>query len=80
MVEIVVSTIAPLLCGLPAEIQAAVLADLFAIWLAGHQGKKPEIDEFRERAIQDWCGTVRDLVPVNEQIIAGRMAQTETKQ
>jgi hypothetical protein len=80
MVKMVVSTIAPMLHRLPPGIQLAVLADLFAIWLAGHQGRKPEIDEFRERMIQDWCKTVRELIPVNERMIAERMAESETKQ
>jgi hypothetical protein len=80
MVEKVVSTIAPMLHGLPPGIQLAVLADLFAIWLAGHQGAKPEIDEFRERMIQNWCNTVRELIPINERMIAEGMAESETKQ
>jgi hypothetical protein len=80
MVEMIVSSIGPLLHGLPPEIQGAVLADLFAIWLAGHQGEKPGIDKFRERMILDWCKTVRDLIPVNEKMIAERMAEGATKQ
>jgi hypothetical protein len=80
MVEMVVSSIGPLLHGLPPDIQGAALADLFAIWLAGHQGEKPGIDEYREALIQDWCKTVRDLIPVNEQMIAERMAEGATKQ
>jgi hypothetical protein len=35
-IEIVVERIKPLLSGRPPETQGAILADLLAIWLAGH--------------------------------------------
>jgi hypothetical protein len=80
LIKAVVSTIAPILRGLPPGIQSAALADLMAMWLAGHQGEKLEIDEFREGILQEWCKTVRDLVPLNEQAMFERMAEEATKQ
>jgi hypothetical protein len=70
--------IAPMLHGLGPHVQSAVLADLFSMWLAGHQG--PDAVAYREVAIANWLQTVRELVPVNEQAMLARMAEGTTKQ
>lgn len=50
----------PHLQGIGAHIQGAALADLVAMWVAGHH---PAI---REEHLQIWLGAMRALVPVNE--------------
>jgi hypothetical protein len=73
-----INEIAPMLHGHGPAVQSAVLADLFAMWLAGHQG--PGAAEYRELAIADWLRTMRELIPVNEEMILQRLAERETKQ
>jgi hypothetical protein len=68
-VERVSKQIQPLLSGIGPHVQGAVLADLFALWLAGHMG--PGAEEYHEVLIGQWLSTVRRLVPVcRDQILA----------
>jgi hypothetical protein len=48
------------------EVQGAALADLLAMWLAGH--RQPEL---REAMLANHLFMVRALVPVNEEILFG---------
>jgi hypothetical protein len=73
-VDGLVDKIGLLLHGQGEEVQAAALADLFAMWLAGHVG--PDADETnqrREELLTGWIALVRALVPVNEAIILERL-------
>jgi hypothetical protein len=65
-VEIVerAAQIRPLLAGLGPDIQGGILADLVAMWLAGHQPA-----DYREAELSLWLETVRALIPVNERMI-----------
>lgn len=72
LVERKVREICPLLSGLGPEVIGAVLADLFAMLLAGHVGSDAE--KCREEIIVAWMATVRDLIPVNEKMILERMS------
>jgi hypothetical protein len=70
--------IGPLLAGKAPEIQGATLAQLFAMWLAGHQDPNPENDDselnkFREEAIGLWLKTVRKLLPMEHKIVKDKM-------
>jgi hypothetical protein len=65
-VESVREKIRPILAGLAAEVQGAVLADLLAIWLAGHN------PELREDMLVMHLGMVRKLLTVNARDIAQR--------
>lgn len=67
--------IKPILAGHPPEIQAAVLADLMAMWLAGHQGPPDEIEEFRNKILDAHITLIRRLVPINEKMILERIKQ-----
>lgn len=69
-VEPIVEKICPLLAGHPPEIQSAVLADLLAMFLAGHQGA--DAPALREEILRLHIATVRDLIPVNERMIRER--------
>lgn len=69
-VDLVVNTIEkirPLLAGKPAEVQGAALADLLAMWLAGHiMPDDPEgTRELRETILAGHIDAVRELIPVN---------------
>lgn len=57
----------PLLAGKPPEIQGAVLADLTAIWLAGHfHVHDPSATaELRELLLKHHIAAVRELIPAN---------------
>jgi hypothetical protein len=56
--------LAPILEGQPAELQGAVIADMTALWLAGHrvQGDRAEGDRVREKLLQLHATHVRELV------------------
>jgi hypothetical protein len=58
----------PLFAGKPSEVQGAALADLLAMWLAGHldqSGDPEETDRIRETALELHLAAVRALIPVN---------------
>ena len=67
----------PLLAGKGAEVQSAALADLTSMWLAGMfltnrqtgELNRRATDQMREDALKTFIKTVRELVPVNEEII-----------
>jgi hypothetical protein len=65
------AAIHPLLAGLGPELQNAVLADLTATWLAGFQGANVEI--LRAELLKAHISMIRELVPVNEQILLQRL-------
>jgi hypothetical protein len=65
-----VEEIRPLLAGLGSEMQGGILADLVAMWLAGHMADRPD---FREEILRHWLDAVRALIPVNERIILERL-------
>ena len=62
-VEAVVEAIRPLLAGRTPEVQGAVLADLLAIFLAGHH------PELREKLLAMHIDGVRNLIAPNEKAI-----------
>lgn len=71
-----VQMIRPLLAGEGAPVQSAALADLVAIWLAGHQleegGKYvggAELDALREAVLTEFINVVRALIPPNDAMI-----------
>lgn len=62
-----IAKIRRLLEGKPPDVQGAILADLLAMWLAGHVS--PDDDEategFHELILQVHLEAVRALIPVN---------------
>ena len=63
-----IDKIKPLLAKRDPAVTSAVLADLFSMFLAGHQDLRGEgafIDDIREKIIERWIRLVRDLVPIN---------------
>lgn len=62
-----------LLDGHPSDIQAAVLADLLAIWLVGHivPGNPAETQATREHLLKLHLEAVRTLIPFNAARIYG---------
>lgn len=71
LVQETVEKIRPLLRGLGAHIQGAVLADLTSMWLAGFQGGGDGIKQLREDMLKMHVDMIRNLVPINEMIILG---------
>jgi hypothetical protein len=62
-----IDTIRPLLAGKPAPVQGAALADLLAIWLAGHwAGNRAETARLRADLLKAHVATVRKLIHENE--------------
>jgi hypothetical protein len=58
--------IKPLLAGHPARVQSAVLAQLLAMWLAGHVALRQgttENEKLRDDLLRDHIDLVRRLVP-----------------
>ena len=66
-----VEAIRPLLAGKSAPVQGAVLADLLAIWLAGHSTDRGSTEDaaLREELLAHHIKAVRTLISVNEEII-----------
>lgn len=62
-VDALVERIRPILAGNHPAVQGAVLADLLAIWLAGHPA------ELRHELLTMHDATVRKLIPVNVEAI-----------
>jgi hypothetical protein len=58
-----VKRIRPILAGEGADVQGAVLADLLAMWLAGHVGPPDEIMALRSRVLITHIEGVCSLVP-----------------
>jgi hypothetical protein len=69
-----VETIRPLLAGKGAPIQGAVLADLLAIWLAGHiMTDDAATAELREELLANHIAMVRRLIGPNEAEMMSRL-------
>lgn len=69
----IVERVRPSLAGRSPEVQGAVLADLLAMWLAGHIVKDDPAgtDALREELLEMHLRTVRKLIPVNAATIHG---------
>jgi hypothetical protein len=67
----IVEQIKPALAGLPPEVQGAILADLLAIWLAGHhvEGDADATRKMRAELLAEHCTAVRQLTTVNAKIL-----------
>jgi hypothetical protein len=64
-VEPIVESIKPLLAGRAPEIQIAVIADLLAIWLHGHQSLDKKLSrQLREELLHRHVEYVRKLVEI----------------
>lgn len=70
-VQRLVEQIKPILAHQPPEIQGAALADLLAIWLAGHvySGLPSTTATMREAFLLAHIERVRELVPINAKIL-----------
>jgi len=66
-----VALIRPLLAGKSPPVQGAVLADLLAIWLAGHHvpGNPAATQSQRAELLAQQLKAVAQLVPVNAHLI-----------
>lgn len=67
----IADTIKPLLSGHRPELQGGVLAELLALWLAGHRSinNPPSTDAFRERLLAEHIQAVRELTALNSRMI-----------
>jgi hypothetical protein len=69
-VDRIVESIKPLLAGHAPEIQSAVIAELLAIWLHGHQSLDPKklslrnLKQFRAEMLHRHVEFVRELVEI----------------
>jgi hypothetical protein len=52
------------------SVQSAALADLTAMWIAGHVAKDAHaIDELRERVLREHVALIRRLIPINAKLM-----------
>ncbi len=67
-IDSIVDAIRPILAGHPPDLQGAALADLLAIWLAGHiiPGQPAKTKALRKRLLTMHVAIVRELIPVSE--------------
>ena len=63
-VDALLDRIAPLLAGQSIEMQGAVIADLAALWIAGHRvaGNRYDGDLLREELLRMHAEHIRELV------------------
>jgi hypothetical protein len=62
-----VEAIRPILAGHPAPVQGAALADLLAIWVAGHHASTTaETERVRAELLENHIAAVARLIPENE--------------
>lgn len=68
--------------GKPPDVTGAVLAELVALWIAGHVAdEKAWTEELRERLLTVHVDIVRDLIPVMfEQAIKRKLAERKPAQ
>jgi len=69
-----VRQIGPLLAGRGPQVQGAALADLVAMYFAGHN---PSI---RDEVMELWLATMRSLIPLNEVINEQAQVNKERRQ
>lgn len=70
VIDRIVESIRPMLAGHPPQVQSAVIADLLAIFLAGHFAPTPvKTAAAREMMLGIILDLVRQLIPVNEATI-----------
>jgi hypothetical protein len=67
-VESLVMSVKPILAGHDPAVQGGALADLTALWLAGHQAGE-DSDAVREDLLDMFIDYVRQLIPVNLMLI-----------
>ena len=61
--DAIVDRIKPILAGESPGVQGAVVADLAAIWIAGHRDEsRAEGDAMREELLEMHCRHVRELL------------------
>ena len=70
-IQHMVEAIKPMLAGHPPDVQGAALADLLAIWLAGHyvEDDKDATRKLRAELLAKHCVVVRELVTVNAKML-----------
>jgi len=78
--EELILKITPLLAGKGPKVQGAALAQLVAMWLAGHQDPSytdtPDIKELRNGLMELFTETVMAFVPIESQEIQERHLST----
>jgi hypothetical protein len=70
--------IAPLLANNEPEVQSAALADLTAMWLAGHfvNNDRAGTHKLRQLLLHEHIKLIQQLIPLNEQkLLAGLTKQ-----
>jgi hypothetical protein len=70
-VAAIIDQIRPLLAGHAPEVQGAVLADLLALWLAGHHvaGDEDATRKMHAELLAMHCTKVRKLTSINAKIM-----------
>lgn len=71
VIEETVNKIRPFLAGLPPELQGAILAELAAVWVAGHhiEGDVEATAEFRSDLLESYLSLVEEMIPVKARML-----------
>ena len=64
--QALIDIVRPLFAGYSPQVQSVALADLLAIWLAGHvSGEPDETRRWRAELLEQHCILVRQLTDIN---------------
>lgn len=61
----------------PREMQALVLADCIAMWIAAHFGPEEQIEDFRKNMLLMFMKSIITLIPINEQMFRETMSDED---
>lgn len=69
--------VSELLAGAGREVQAMVLTDAIAMWIAGHFGPEEDVLAFRLHAMERFMKQIWRLIPVNAALMKEAMTESE---
>ena len=79
IVDNAVSLVRPILAGIDPDLQGAIMANLVAMWLAGHRqksasGKLEPATELREYMLTEFVNLIERLTPLEDDAIDMQLA------
>lgn len=68
------------LSGNPRHIQAMVLTDAVALWIASHFGPEEDLEEFRKETVEMFIRQIWRLIPINADLLKSAMSADDKKE